>query len=251
VTSSHGSETKTEGPNVEAHELATPIDVRIDEDRMDALDPDLSDCAFHGPGGVAIDHPLIRVNSLVCAEHVSHVNHLYRQNIARREKALEEKNWRTYISIHKRPHQVQALVDIGRQIEADCDYWGLVGRAWADTENAWESREEWRELLTADRPCQDAIMEPAEQEARDRLPDPVTVFRGFLDDGGEQGFAWTKDQEIATWFALRFADFGPGIPRVAEGRISRAAVLAYIESREESEILALPEEIEVISIDEI
>jgi hypothetical protein len=91
------------------------------------------------------------------------------------------------------------------------------------------------------------MMDESEQAALAALPDPVPVFRGFSLDGSERGFSWTVDRHRAEWFAHRFASLG-GEARVACGTVAKAKVIAYLLSREESQVLALPED---VSLDEV
>jgi hypothetical protein len=113
-------------------------------------------------------------------------------------------------------------------------------------------------------------MSEEERKAFEALPDPVQVFRGFHRDGGERGFSWTTDREMAEWFAQVF-NRGPkwyrrpgsepdapllwgdpgGVPRVASGTVAKRDVLAYLLEREESEVLTLPEQVMLTGIERL
>jgi hypothetical protein len=91
------------------------------------------------------------------------------------------------------------------------------------------------------------MMDEAERAALAALPDPLRVFRGFSLDDHERGFSWTISRELAEWFAQRFALLG-GEARVASGLIAKAKVIAYLSSRNEDEVLALPEDVHGVRV---
>jgi len=75
-------------------------------------------------------------------------------------------------------------------------------------------------------------------------PGPFTVFRGVAGSGRARhprGFSWTLDVDRARWFAGRSAIWGLRQPAVWSGIVGAADVLAYVDDRQEREIIAFPE----------
>lgn len=67
---------------------------------------------------------------------------------------------------------------------------------------------------------------------------PLTVFQGRSADHDGAGLSWTLDVELARWFARRYSD-----PVIWSGVVDEADVLAYVNRKEEQEIIALPERV--------
>lgn len=75
---------------------------------------------------------------------------------------------------------------------------------------------------------------------------PFTVFRGVAGVGRARrvrGFCWTLDMEQARWFARRGAALGLAAPAVWSGLIAEPNILAYVNDRQEQEILAFAEDV--------
>lgn len=112
---------------------------------------------------------------------------------------------------------------------------------------------EYRFLLRALRSLSGVPVTDGEQAraAFDALPDAVTVYRGTVEREVESrgwGVCWTLDPERAQWFAtkhgrFRVRDSAPVI--VTAERIPRACLSGLLMSRNEREVLALPEVIAV------
>jgi hypothetical protein len=82
------------------------------------------------------------------------------------------------------------------------------------------------------------VMEPAERELFDALPDRLTVYRGYSIAGNEHGYSWTLDRNKAEWFARRYAGSSEadGV-FVASVEVNKNEVLAYFTGRNEAEIV--------------
>ena len=78
-------------------------------------------------------------------------------------------------------------------------------------------------------------MNEEEKTFFDSLPDEITIFRGGIDD---KGFSWTLDKDRACWFANRWYQDH----RVFEKTINKSDALAYLNGRNESDIIYVPEE---------
>ena len=161
------------------------------------------------------------------------------------EEAERERDWHRFLLLHPRADRPDALQGLEPWIEDDAEYWALVGEVWIDTERPSEDEAIWRELFGAERPGREALIDPL---ALASLPDPVRVFRGFDREGGERGLSWTTDRERADWFARRFA-IGDREPRVAIGTVDKSRVIAYPLGRREAEIVALPEDVDLETVE--
>jgi len=67
---------------------------------------------------------------------------------------------------------------------------------------------------------------------------PLTLFQGRSARHDGAGLSWTLDVEQARWFAKRHSD-----PAIWTGTVAAPDVLAYVNRKEEKEILALPERV--------
>ena len=82
------------------------------------------------------------------------------------------------------------------------------------------------------------------------LPEELTVYRGVREDSPKyrKCISWTLSYEKACWFATRFSETGT----VYECKVSRDAVLAYINDRNEEEVIIdiskLPKNIKSIQV---
>jgi hypothetical protein len=71
-----------------------------------------------------------------------------------------------------------------------------------------------------------------------------TIYRGvsgFSPNRRNRGWSWSLSKETAEWFANRFGFFGD--PAVYQAEIDRREVLAYVNDRQEQEILCRPKEL--------
>lgn len=67
---------------------------------------------------------------------------------------------------------------------------------------------------------------------------PRTIFQGCATHHEGAGLSWTLDLEQARWFADRHPD-----PTVWSGVVDAADILAYLNAKEEQEVLVLPERV--------
>jgi len=90
-----------------------------------------------------------------------------------------------------------------------------------------------------------------------RMNKSLTIYRGLSAKtksvAGKfirNGFSWTLNQEKAAWFARRFDGYY-GKPFVAEAKIQKDDIIAYLTDRSEDEILVLPRSVNPNSITEL
>ena len=160
-----------------------------------------------------------------------------------RQDAISAGNWEEFIFLCPKPFRVEAVVMLGDRL-SDTDYWESAGMAWMMSESLWRDRYLLASLLENDRPGRLGMMDSDERESFEQLPNPVTVFRGYLPRRNLRGWSWTLDREKAEWFGRRFSSIFGG--RVAEGRVPSSDVIAYLNGRKEREIVVNPKRVRVI-----
>ena len=82
------------------------------------------------------------------------------------------------------------------------------------------------------------LMNDQERMNLEKLPDPVTVYRGVRSDRGSgvRALSWTLEPKTAQWFANRYGRQG----QVYEAKISKQHIYALFHGRGESEIILNP-----------
>jgi len=87
------------------------------------------------------------------------------------------------------------------------------------------------------------MMTVAEQEKlrEIQLEESVTAYRGVGPKGRHEGLSWTLDIDVAKFFLKRFNLKGAG--KLYECTIPSANILAYIEGRDEEELIVRPNSI--------
>lgn len=148
------------------------------------------------------------------------------------EEALDKKEYATYIFLHERPHRLEAFCDVERKL-TDEQYWELLGDVWTDSENIWQNKIIWGALLTSDRPKREFFMNEDERAEFEKLPETLTIYRGYQPRKNKIGYSYTTSKEKATWFANRFHKNGD----VDTKKIKKKRIFAYLTRRNESEIL--------------
>jgi hypothetical protein len=166
---------------------------------------------------------------------VEKINECYRAKKESVARAITEKNWGTYVSLHERPYRLNALLDAVEAGLAGAEYWKLVGRVWTDSENIWQHAKIWRHIWSTTDSGRAAAMDDEEQKTLAALPNTVTIYRGTEYPRNRRPLSWTLDQEKALWFANRFAKSG----YLLTGEIQKKDILAVILGRKESEVVAL------------
>lgn len=223
---------------------------------QEELHPELAECLEDdGLFAPSIKHPL--VYSII---HAPQMNALVNRQFAAKQDALkrarERGDWATCVWLYERPYRLDAFLDISRHLNGP-DYWELLGRVWVDTENAWQNIDEWREALTADPTGREMMSDEDVRCVFDLAPErgglaPMTrIYRGYRFDDALDGFSWTIDKARAKWFARRLRQSDHPSPKVASGFVAREHVIAYITSRDEQEIVTLPEHVTGLEIEEV
>lgn len=155
------------------------------------------------------------------------------------EAEVAARNWIEALVVVERPYRPEYLLRLIEQHGAE-RLLPAAGHFWQDTESAFADGDTWASIWDQvlftrrgqPRKTRYRVMSRGERATFSRLPDTLTIYRGYRGDGGHFGMSWTIDRGKAEWFARRFGD---GEPFVATAIISKADVLAYF--TRESEIL--------------
>lgn len=201
------------------------------------LHPDLEAYLFPmGALGLALQHPL--VYSVPYAPVTNKfLNGQYEQKKRVIAEALAQGNWLRYVVMHERPWRVNALEDISDQMEP-IPYWRLVAHLWTDSENIHQNKAKWNRFLTDPRPGRANLMNEDDLAVFEAMTDPIVVFRGACTTSGLDGVSWTLDEKIAQRLANRQCrNFGRRTYLVARGLTERKHVIAYLDIRNEREVL--------------
>jgi|ERR1700691_3733585 len=89
----------------------------------------------------------------------------------------------------------------------DAAYWLHLGTLWrCSTFYDFKNSELWCTLLTSPRPGREYFAHHScDRDEWAKLPDPVTIYRGYIPGFSEQdGIHWTKDRHIAMFFATEY-----------------------------------------------
>jgi len=111
---------------------------------------------------------------------------------------------------------------------SDDRYWSMLSRIYQCQRYTHYYRDLFDRLFRADRPGRENLMEPEEREVLAKLPDVLTVYRGYSDDdewGYAEGISWTLDRREAVLRANWNHDHE--YPRVITGKVRKEDVWAY------------------------
>lgn len=212
---------------------------RADEPLHEDLQPYLQDGGYFG---TVLKHPLVfDIAYAPQRAYQSNDQYLAKREII--EKCMADHSWSNIIWLTERPYRVQAFVQISAKMD-DEYFWRLLADVYSDTENFWQERNYWNLLLTTDRPRREEFMTEEERNKLQTLPDKLTIYRGYNGKGKLRSWAWTLDRDRAVWFAKRLHHGGKP-PRVATGEVAKADVVAYLNGRNEEEIVVDPKNIKV------
>lgn len=189
-------------------------------------------------------HPLIY--SVPYAEQMNaYLNACFHQKQKAVLDALAQGLHSRYVFLHERPYRLDALADIAYEL-SDVEYWELARDVYQDSGNVEELSDGWSEILTADRPGRNAFMTAEEIELLEEMPQELSIWRGAnAREDLEKGFSWSIQRKVAVWFAQRDST-QPAI--LAQGILQKEKVFAYLHTRNEFEIIAFPEDIQIQTV---
>ena len=163
---------------------------------------------------------------------IDHANNVYNHKKEAIDEAIKEKNINSYLWLHERAYRVESIINALNDWwkPSKKEYWELISFLWTDTENVYENKDYWEQLLFLEFSDSHLMMDEEDTKFFNELPSTITIYRGGVDD---KGYSWTLDKEKAEWFANRFNfDY-----EVFEKTINKSDVFAYLNDRNESEII--------------
>lgn len=192
---------------------------------------------FHNVTFPMIQHPLV-----YSVPHFSQMNAYVNAQLRQKQesvlKAEMTGNWSSYVFLHERPYRAAAFFNVAKRMN-DETYWSLLKHIWIDSENIWQNQDLWLDLLTWNRPgFFKFFMSEEENKVYDSLPDKVTVYRGYnaKRPSSANGLSYTLNPDVAKKFAKRFTSS----PAVKTRTISKSQITAYINDRNEEEVIIIP-----------
>lgn len=205
-----------------------------DEPLHPDLVPYLRDSSTLGRG---IYHPLVQMPIL--PSHAM-VNQMYQAKQRIIADAVKEERWHTVVFSHERPYRLEALIDyvVGRDddgtprrlADTSQEVIDLAVSVWTDSENIEHCVEDWRALFRD----LDFFGTEQDRQAFEELPDPVTLWRGDIDDGG---WSWSTSRKTAEFFATRWAEEGVEPARLISAEVPKSRIFGYLTGRNEYEAL--------------
>lgn len=189
----------------------------------------------HDTLGHVLRHPL--VFGVPYFEQMNAVyNRSYEVKSEYLNEKLREKDWFGALALTERPYRFELMMKIHEKMH-DGDYWEALSWLWIDSENIWQNKAGWIDLLRSNRPG--SLMNEDEQEEFKQLPEKITIYRGCIKGLNEEGISWTMDSKVASKFTNRFRK-KPEVGLVKKKVLKKSDVYAYINSRSEREIIILP-----------
>jgi hypothetical protein len=202
--------------------------------RTEELLPELAEYLVEMSAGMkALKHPL--VFSVPHFEQLNAwCNESYRVKSQLAENLKSDGKFHDYVFLIEWPYRLESFMEIADEL-SDREYWQLLRDVWIDSENIWQNRVEWAELLCEpSRPGRVRwLMDRQDAKALAAMPPVIEIYRG---SESPAGLSWTISEEKAKWFATRFSQHKP----VWAGKAKRSKVIAYFSRRGEQEIVIHP-----------
>lgn len=129
------------------------------------------------------------------------------------------------------------------------DYSKILGDVWVESENP-NGDANVKPLQSASmfrKADKEILMTPEELAVYNALPKKCTVYRGVGISRQEKGLSWTRSKKKANWFAHRF-DNETKKGYILKGKIEKEKVLAYLNRRDEDEIVCSYKDIEEMEV---
>lgn len=175
-----------------------------------------------------------------------------------RSEMLDLRCYEIYLTTFDSHLRLAAFLDIVPRLN-DREYWTLLRDVWTTAEVTFPKKQDWLNLLCAQRPERESFMNCNEHETLQSLPSVVQIYRGCGHVDGIYGLSWTLNYERAKFFAAyscgpRRHVLCPGLqgqwPVLATATCSKSDVIAYLDHRDEEEIVVDPRKITVVGAKE-
>ena len=200
----------------------------VDDPNIKLLVPVLRPCIVEMESGwIFCKHPW--VNTL--SPFVNQVNGQYTAKFSMAREYLSKRDLSAYLFVVlERPWRYETLARWWERDKLSIDELReLLPEVWRDVEFPSSNLDHPLYLF------EEAGFLTDDQEEWEKLPDPLSIYRG----GAPDGISWTTELERAEWFSRRFV-FPPDEPEVWEIEIEKYEVLAFFTGRGESEIVVNP-----------
>ncbi len=188
--------------------------------------------------GRMVHHPFC-VDYIPDLERCNLINRRYEQKKKMAEDFLKDKKWENFVFIHDRPYRLDGLLKICNEVDRKT-LSELTASVWTDAEGLSINKKVWKMLFA--RCSQPDLMDESEKEKFAALPETVTVYRGIDTKKNVHGLSWTTEKSVAIWFANRFRKKGQDAWLI-EGQVKRSKIIAFLEQREESEVICLSKDV--------
>lgn len=221
------------------------VEARKDEPLHPDLAEYLEESGFMGP---VLKHPLV-FDIPYMSMLAWRANDQYEYKRQALAEAMDKGDWHTVVWLHERPYRVAALMEIRKDLRGR-EYWELLSAVWTDSENIWQNMRDWKTLLTSRKPGRQYMMDWGERRALENKPAVFPVWRGFNTGGTKRGWSWTTSKDKAEWFARRLLQDDER-PVLAEARVPKSRVIAYLTGRNEKEIVVDPRFLTDVSTTEL
>jgi hypothetical protein len=197
------------------------------------LHPELADCVEQRKMFMVLHHPLVVIAPYSDAMS-GYANKQFEAKSEHLDKALDSKDYGTYIYLHERPYRLQAYLNIIDELkEEPSEYWNLLHSIWIDSETPSVNHKVWVILFNMNISQKELFMNEEDRAFFDTLPNIVEVYRGYQRVSEKHGLSYTLDREKAEWFANRFGRNG----KVATAKVNKSDIFAYSNQRGESEVI--------------
>lgn len=234
-----------------------PVDCKIGQSKTATVDPaviakvlDELEMYLEPESPTVIRHPLVtcvgynRNRTDVCEMIVEE----YWTKKEALDDALFNEEWVSVVMLHEPCFRFDALRKCQGMMD-DADYWKCVRLAWTLSGCVTDDKNFVRELFAPeDRTTKNRwmMMDEEEQAFYNDLPDRVTIYRG-CGSANRAGWSWTIRRKKGEWFARRLADVRgeefSGL--LLTGRCNKKDTIAYLEGRDEAEIVIDPDDVTV------
>ena len=185
-----------------------------------------------------VNHPLVQ-ELFVDIERGALLNERLKMKKEMVKKALKEKNILSYIFLHERPYRLEAFIAYLSRVNVSVSgkqYWETLMQIWCDSENIWQNKYQWMELLNEDHPNKHLMMNAEERKFFKTFKSEITVYRGYRRGSDRTGLSWTMSIGKAEWFAQRYhREHDQAF--VLVGKVSKDDIHAYTNGRNEQEII--------------
>lgn len=125
----------------------------------------------------------------------------------------------------------------------DVDYWKMARHLYLYIEYQKVNHPIYLQLFKYERGNKFYIMDQGEIDFLNELPNELTIFRGMSNEEYKTknyGFSWTLNEAVAEFFVDRHPNIHGGEAKVCERTILKSEVFAYLNERQEEEIIILP-----------